>query len=78
MAEYRLDSHKRAHMVFELMEEVEADGQDYPLGYYVEAAKDYDDIEKARQYLIKPCPICVEAYPIHEVRGQGNAAIFKL
>jgi len=58
-------------MVFELMEEVEGDGHpNYPLGYYVEAAKDYDNIEDARQYLIKPCPICAEEYPIHEVRGK--------
>jgi len=68
MAECRLDCHDRAHMVFELMEEVEGDGRpNYPLGYYVEAAKDYDNIGDARQYLIKPCPICVEEYPIHEM-----------
>jgi len=67
MAECRLESHEKAHMVFQLMEEVEADGGDYPLGYYVEAAKDYRDIEKARKYLIKPCPICECQYPVHEV-----------
>ena len=75
MAECRLDSHDRAHMVFELMEEVEGDGRpNYPLGYYVEAAKDYSNIEDARQYLIKPCPICVEEYPIHEVREKWKYA----
>lgn len=67
MAECRLETHEKAHMVFQLMEEVEADGGDYPLGYYVEAAKDYDDIDRARKYLIKPCPICGDQYPVHEV-----------
>lgn len=67
MAECRLESHEKAHMVFQLMEEVEADGGDYPLGYFVDAAKDHKDIEKARKYLIKPCPICECQYPVHEV-----------
>ena len=67
-------------MVFQLMEEVEADGGDYPLGYYVEAAKDYDDIDRARKYLIKPCPICGDQYPVHEVSwpllSPPTAAVF--
>ena len=67
MAECRLETHEKAHMVFQLMEKAEEDGGDYPLGYYVEAAKDYKDIDEALKYLIKPCPICECQYPVHEV-----------
>ena len=69
MSEYKFESTERAKMVLELMREVETDeyAQEYPLSYYVEAAKDYKTLEDAKRYLIKPCPICMEVYPVHEV-----------
>lgn len=67
MTECHLESYQRAHIAFQLMEEVEADGGDYPLSYYIEAAKDYNNIDMARKYLIKDCLICGDHYPVQEV-----------
>ena len=69
MGEYKFENTERAQMVVELMKEVEADehAQEYPLSYYVEAAKDYKTLDDAKRYLIKPCPICDVDYPVHEV-----------
>ena len=73
MIECHLESYERAHIAFQLMEEMEEYGEDYPLSYYIEAAKDYNDIDKARKYLIKPCPICGDQYPVHEVSSTCGA-----
>ena len=73
MAECHLESYERAHIAFQLMEELEEYGGDYPLGYYIEAAKNCDNIEKARIYLIKPCPICGDQYPVQEVSSTCGA-----
>ena len=67
MTECHLESYERAHIAFQLIEELEADGGDYPLSYYIDAAKYYDNIDMARKFLIRPCPICGDQYPVHEV-----------
>ena len=70
MAECKFPTEEAANIVFKLLEEVEAfDDVSYPLQYYIEAAKDHGDIDKARSFLIKECEICVTEYPVHEVRG---------
>ena len=54
--------------MLQLIEEVEVDEtMDYPLNYYVDAAKDFDDLASASNFLNKECPICILQYPIHEV-----------
>ena len=69
MAEYNLENIQKAEMVMELMKEMEGEGdQEYVLSYYIEAAKDYETLEEAKEKFIKPCPICFMTYPIHEVR----------
>ena len=69
MAEYKLENTERAEMVMALMEEMEEEGQDYPLFYYINAANDYKTLEEAKEKFIKTCPICFETYPIQEVCG---------
>lgn len=68
MAECNLTNVDRADVALKLIEEVEEDGMsDYPLHYYVDAARDFPDLESARSFLKKECPICDALYPIHEV-----------
>ena len=68
MGEFKLESTKKAEMVLTLMADVEETGDfSYPLSYYIDAAKDYSCLEEAKRCLIKPCPICAEDYPVHEV-----------
>ena len=68
MGEYKLENTK-AGMVLALMEELEGwGGGDYPLSYYVDAARDYSSLEEAQKYFIQPCPICFKTYPIQEVK----------
>ena len=64
MAEYKFKEKFRAEMVLSLLQEVEGD---YPLNYYVDAAKDFDDLKAASSFLNKECPICGDTIPIHEV-----------
>ena len=78
MGEFKLESTEKAEMVLKLIEDVEESGDhEYPLSYYIDAAKDYSCIDEARRCLIKPCPICAEDYPVHEVSvllpGQNTA-----
>ena len=68
MAEYRYKEKFRAKIVLDLLCEVEYEGgPDYPLNYYLEAARDFKDLESARNFLNKECPICGDLTPIHEV-----------
>ena len=71
MAECEFDEQSRAQMVLDLMEEVENDENNYPLHYYVDAAHDFTDLQKASEFLLKECPIggmCAgDKIPIHEV-----------
>lgn len=64
-----ITSISQAKIVLQLLTEVEGvqDSAKYPLQYYIEAAKDHGDIEKARKFLIKECPLCLLEYPVHEV-----------
>ena len=70
MAECNFELQERAQLVLDLMEEIE-DDEDYPLHYYVDAAHDFTDLEEAKKFLFKECPIqglCAgEIIPIHEV-----------
>lgn len=68
MAEFKFEKESRAKMVLGLIEKVEIGGKEYPLHYYVDAARDFSDIEAALEFLDKECPICMMSYPIHEVR----------
>lgn len=68
MAEYRFREKSRAEIVLGLMNKVEQpDGPDYPLNYYIEAARDFDNLDAASNFLNKECPICFDLTPIHEV-----------
>lgn len=71
MAECEFSEQSRAQMVLDLMEEVENAGNNYPLHYYVDAAHDFTDLQKASEFLFKECPImgmCAgDKIPIHEV-----------
>ena len=68
MGEYKLPTMTKASMVLELMNKMEGEDKDYPLSYYVDAAKDYSTLEDAERCLIKTCPICYDDFPVHEVR----------
>lgn len=69
MGEFKLETMDKAVMVLQLMNKVEVDPTaDYPLSYYIDAAKDYATLEDAEKGLIKECPICYLDWPVHEVR----------
>ena len=68
MTECRFENEETANIVLQLLEEVEGNGDaEYPLQYYIDAAKDHKDLESARSFLIKECEICIMAQTIHEV-----------
>ncbi len=70
MAECMFTEGSAAHIVLELLEEVEGTGGgevDHPLQYYVEAARDHKEIGKARGFFIKECSICYLEQSVHEV-----------
>jgi hypothetical protein len=68
MGEYKLPTMTKAAMVLDLMYKMEDDeDKDYPLSYYIDAARDYSSMEDAERGLIKQCPICYETRPVHEV-----------
>ena len=54
-----------------LLQQVEEGNEDadYPLNYYLDAAKDFDDLKSASTFLNQECPICIDIYPIHEVHN---------
>ena len=71
MGEFKLETTAKATMVLDLMNKVEDDGSDYPLSYYIDAAKDYPTLEEAEHGLIKECPICTDDNKlIHNVSVQ--------
>ena len=63
MAECNIAEMERADIVFRLIEVA----ADYPLHYYVDAARDFKDFETAKNFLNQECLICMETYPIHDV-----------
>ncbi len=69
MAECKFTT-KEANIVLQLLDEVEGEStverREYPLQYYIEAAKDHGD--KAMEFFIRECEICTEKYAVHEVR----------
>ena len=69
MAECKFATEEKANIVLQLLEETPPPdkGDDYPLQYFIEAAKDHGDFEKAKRFLIKECDICIVEYPVHEV-----------
>ncbi len=67
MAEYRFETSDRAKMVPDLIRQVEVEDEDYPLHYYIDAVKSYDNMADAMKFLQQPCPICATEYPIQEV-----------
>ena len=70
MGEFKLPTLTKAGMAVDLMNRVEVDDTiDYPLSYYVDAAKDFSSLEEAERGLIKECPICTLEFPVHEVRS---------
>ena len=76
MAECEFDEQSRAQLVLDLMEEVEDDENNYPLHYYVDAVHDFADLQAAREFLFKECPIqgfCAgDLIPIHEVQSTSH------
>ena len=66
MGEFKLENKQKALMVINLMERMEEEDLDYPLSYYIDAAKDFSTLEDAERGLIKECPICIISYPVHE------------
>ena len=69
MEGFKLETTDKAEMVLELMKKVEVDDySDYPLSYYIDAAKDYPTLEEAEKGLIKECPFCILDWPVHEVK----------
>ncbi len=71
MAEYKFKEKFRAEMVLGLIDRVENTDlhPNYPLHYYLDAARDFNDLDSASNFLKKECPICYEVYPVHEVSG---------
>ena len=43
------------------------DKREYPLTYYIDAAKNYNTFEEAQKFLNQPCHICGDDYPMNEV-----------
>ena len=73
MAECGFDDEETANIVLQLLEEVEGnEDADYSLQYYVDAAKDHKELDKARNFLIQECDMCLEEKIVHEV-GIGSA-----
>lgn len=75
MGEYKLPSIEKAAMVLDLMNQFEVGEEDYPLSYYIDAARDFSTLEDAERGLFKECPICVVSYPVHEVRTVSISAL---
>ncbi len=69
MAEYKIKEEFRAKMVLSLLAKTKEDNPDsnYPLNYFIDAAKDFNTLDEASNFLIKECPVCTFNYPIHEV-----------
>ena len=65
--ECRLLKLEKAEILVKLLEKEEEDGTEYPLKYYIDAAKDYATFEDAVRFLNQPCPICMLEYPMNEV-----------
>ena len=68
MAECRFRTTEKAKMLIDLLK----DKNEYPLTYYVDAAKSYNTFEEAQKYLNQPCPICDDHYPMDEVSRDGQ------
>ena len=69
MGEYKLPTMNKAAMVLELMGQMEDEEEkDYPLSYYIDAAKVYSTLEDAKRCLIKECPICFGKFAVDDVR----------
>ena len=76
MAECGFDDEETANIVLQLLEEVEGNGYaEYPLQYYIDAAKDHKDLDRARNFLLKECDICIMEKPIPGVGMKPKASI---
>ena len=63
IAENKFKERSKAEMLIALLK----DKSDYPMMYYIDAAKNYNDFDQARSFLNQPCPICVETYLMDDV-----------
>ncbi|CAM9475487.1 unnamed protein product [Lampetra fluviatilis] len=62
LARYELQSWGRATLALKLLAE---ENEQYQLEDVVRAVRDFNDLERARQYLKRECPICCNIYPMH-------------
>ena len=68
MAENRFRSCQKAELLVQLLK----DRNDYPMRYYIDAAKNYDTFEDAQSFLNQPCPICGDTYLMDDVSLEFN------
>ena len=72
MSEFKFHEAVKAQMVLDLIDLVEAEGdQNNPLHHYIQAVKDFNSVDEALAFLSKECPICYCHYSIHEVYTQS-------
>ena len=45
---------------------------DYPMKYYIDAAKHYDNFEDALKFMNQPCPICTDIFIMDDVSFTVN------
>ena len=67
MAECNFVDCCRAEIVVDLMREFETEQDKYPFINYVDAARDFDNLESARGFLFKECPLCMVNFTVHDV-----------
>ena len=63
IAENKFTKRSKAELLIDLLH----DNPDYPMLYYIDAAKNYDDFEQARSFLNQPCPICGDTFLMDDV-----------
>lgn len=63
MAENKFKDSSKAKMLIDLLEEK----SDYPMKYYIDAAKHYDTFEDATNFLNQPCQICGDTFLMDDV-----------
>ena len=68
MAENKFREKEKAVTLIKLLE----DNSDYPMKYYIDATKHYENFEDALKFLNQPCPICTDTFIMDDVSLTGN------
>ena len=63
IAENKFKERSKAVLLIKLLK----DKSDYPMRYYIDAAKNYDDFDQALSFLNQPCQICGDTYLMDDV-----------